>query len=52
MARLDFRETDADSDGIPDSVEGNTTGGPDSAIQTARQTSERRMQIMMVFQIQ
>ena len=26
----DFRDTDADSDGIPDSVEGATTGGPDT----------------------
>ena len=30
MARPNYQDTDSDNDGIPDSVEGNSEGGPDS----------------------
>ena len=29
-ARPDFQDTDADNDGIPDSTEADSTGGPDT----------------------
>ena len=49
MALQTSRDTDSDNDGVPDSVEGNTTGGPDTDSVMARQISAIPILIMTVF---